>query len=99
MNDFQLPEPIEFEWDQYNRTKVRLRHNTAPREAEQPFFNDHLIIFDEEHSTEERRYQILGITDKGRMLFVVFTIRGRKIRIISARSASKKERTEYGKKA
>jgi uncharacterized DUF497 family protein len=37
----------------------------------------------------------LGKTDRGRLLFVVFTIRGDKIRVISARDASKKERSHY----
>ena len=98
MIDPEIPEPIEFEWDRYNRTKVRLRHNIAPREAEQPFFNDHLIIFDEKHSVKEKRYQLIGETNDRRILFIVFTIRGQKIRVISARSASQKERINYGKK-
>lgn len=98
MDDLELPQPIEFEWDEYNRTKVRLRHNITPEEAEQPFLNYHLIVFDERHSTTERRYQLLGATNTDRILFIVFTIRGSKIRIISARSANKKERSNYGKK-
>lgn len=98
MDEVGLPEPIEFEWDQYNSAKVRLRHNIAPREAEQPFFHDHSIIFDEKHSVRERRYQMIGETNHGRILFIVFTIRRQKIRIISARSANKKERINYGKK-
>lgn len=98
MDSLKLPEPIEFEWNQYNRTKVRLRHNIVPEEAEQPFFNDHLIIFDERHSAGERRFQLLGAANNRRVLFIAFTIRGKKIRIISARSANKKERTNYGKK-
>lgn len=99
MNDSELPRPIEFEWDRHNLTKVRLRHDISSEEAEQPFFNDHLTIFDEKHSVAEQRYRLLGATNGGRILFIVFTIRGKKIRIISARSASKKERSNYGAKA
>jgi hypothetical protein len=98
MNDLELPEPIDFEWDQYNQTKIRLRHGTTPEEAEQTFFNYYLVSFDERHSTVEQRHQLLGISDVGRILFVVFTIRDNKVRIISARSANRKERINYGKK-
>lgn len=93
-----LPKPVEFEWDQHNSTKVRLRHGIAPREAEQPFFHKYTIVFDQTHSSRERRYQLLGAANDGRILFIVFTVRGRKVRIISARRASRKERIHYGKK-
>lgn len=98
MNDLKLPEPIEFEWDKYNRAKMRLRHNIALEEAEQAFFDYRSIIIDEKHSVKEQRYQLLGVTNIGRILFIAFTIRGKKIRIISERSANKKERSNYGKK-
>ena len=98
MNGLELPEPIDFEWDKYNQAKVRLRHNINPEDAEQTFFNYHLVSFDAKHSISEQRYQLLGISNAGRVLFIAFTIRGRKIRIISARNPNKKERNIYGKK-
>jgi uncharacterized DUF497 family protein len=98
MNELEIPEPINFEWDSYNQTKIRLKHGITLEEAEQTFFNQHTVSFDELHSLVEQRHQLLGISDLGRILFIVFTIRGNKIRIISARSASKKERANYGKK-
>ena len=57
------------------------------------------LIPDTEHSQEELRFQALGKTNNNRMLFLSFTIRNNKVRIISARDASKKERREYEKKA
>ena len=93
-----MPQPITFEWDEYNKTKIRLKHNTTPEDAEQTFFNERLIIFDEKHSAIERRYQLIGTSNGGRILLIVFTVRNNKIRVISARSASKKERNFYGKK-
>lgn len=93
-----MPDPLEFEWDEHNRNKVRLRHNITHTEAEQPFLNDYSIFYDDKHSLAEKRYQIVGKTNKGQTLFIVFTLRKNKIRIISARSASKKERNNYGKK-
>ncbi len=98
MTDPELPEPIAFEWDEHNRTKIRLRHNITLEEAEQAFFNSRKIIVDQKHSAAEQRYQLLGINNADKILFIVFTIRQRKIRIISARNASKKERGGYGKK-
>jgi uncharacterized DUF497 family protein len=99
MEIIDLPEPLEFEWDAANQTKVRLRHSIDPQEAEQPFFHFYLSNFDEKHSTKEKRYQILGATNLGRILFIVFTIRSKKIRIISARSANVKERSQYAKES
>jgi len=97
MDIVDLPQPLEFEWDGHNSTKVRLRHGIIPEEAEQAFFNYLLLILDEKHSSVEQRYQLVGATNAGRVLFTAFTIRGNKIRIISARSASKKERNNYDK--
>lgn len=98
MNNPELPEPITFEWDEYNKTKIRLKHNTTPEDAEQTFFNERIIIFDQKHSAIEQRYQLLGMNNSNRVLFIVFTIRNNKIRVISARSASKKERSMYDQK-
>jgi uncharacterized DUF497 family protein len=99
MDNIELPDPIDFEWDRHNLTKIRLRHNIDLEEAEQTFFNYYSLSFDQRHSVTEHRYQLLGISGKGRILFIIFTIRNNKIRIISAHSASKKERSIYGKKA
>ena len=64
------------------------------------FFDKHRFIFkDEVHSQNEERLRILGKTKRGRLLFVVFTKRGARIRIISARDINKKEVDLYEKKA
>lgn len=52
---------------------------------------------DEKHSLIEKRYGILGKTDNGKLLSIVFTLRKDKIRIITARPMSKKERRSYEK--
>ncbi len=65
-------------------------------EAEEIFFDINLTILpDPTHSIAEERYIALGKTKTGRPLFVVFTRRAGKIRIISARDMSKKERSRY----
>jgi hypothetical protein len=54
-----------------------------------------LLQPDEVHSKVEARYYVLGQTNAGRRLFIVFTIRNEKIRVISARDMSKRERMIY----
>jgi uncharacterized DUF497 family protein len=85
-----------FDWDEGNRDKNQERHGVSDSECEQVFFNQPLFVFaDTEHSEEEQRYYVLGRTDRGRWLFVVFAPRGDKIRVISAREMTKRERAFY----
>jgi uncharacterized DUF497 family protein len=85
-----------FDWDEGNARK-NLVHDVAQTEAEQVFFNEHLIADDLAHSVKEPRWHLLGITNSGRLLHVTFTLRerGTKIRIISARDMSRRERSVY----
>lgn len=84
---------IGFEWDKGNLTKNLERHQVSMGECEQVFYNEPLIVFDDDnHSQNEKRWYLLGITDTGRELFIVFSIRKYLIRVISARDMNKKER-------
>ncbi|MCX5817473.1 MAG: BrnT family toxin [Proteobacteria bacterium] len=85
-----------FEWDKYNSGKIKTKHGVTPVECEQVFFNIPVIAGnDEKHSETEDRFYVLGQTDSGRLLFMVFTVRKEKIRVISARDMNKKERRVY----
>lgn len=85
-----------FEWDVHNTEKLRTRHGVTPVECEQAFFNPPLVVGDDVlHSGSENRYYSLGQTDAGRPLFLVFTIRKDRIRVISARTMSRRERRIY----
>jgi uncharacterized DUF497 family protein len=87
---------VGFEWDEGNKVKNWQKHNVSQFEAEQVFFNVPLVIADDAgHSQKENRYYALGKTDLRRLLFVVFTVRGELIRIISSRDMHKKERQAY----
>lgn len=91
-------ELLEFEWDKGNTGKNK-KHQVDDREAEEVFFDPKKVIFrDVLHSEKEKRFIIIGKTKKERLLFVVFTIGNKKIRIISARSINKKEVYLYEKK-
>lgn len=93
-----IPEPISFEWDKGNSNKNFKKHNVSDQEAEEFFTNEPLIIVvDKKHSSQEQRFQSLGKTNQNRKLFLSFTIRINKIRIISARDMNKKEAKEYEK--
>lgn len=85
-----------FQWDAGNAGKILERHRVAPTECEELFFNRPLIVAqDEGHSAAKERIYGLGQSDAGRLLFVAFTIRGRLIRVVSARDMSRKERRIY----
>lgn len=85
-----------FDWDEANLTKNWEKHRVTPGECEQVFFNRPLVVGeDSRHSADEARYYALGQTDIQRSLFLVFTVRHRRIRIISARDMSRKERKVY----
>lgn len=94
-----LPKPVCFDWNKGNIDKNWKKHKIHFKEAEEVFLNRPLKIFkDIKHSQKEDRFVALGISDKDRKLYIVFTIRNKKIRIISARNQSRKERSLYGKK-
>lgn len=96
-----LKEIKEFDWDKANIEKNWLKHRVNFKECEEVFFNQPLFVnFDEKHSTEEeKRFQALGQTNQGRKLFITFTVRKNKVRVISARDQNKKERKKHEKKA
>jgi len=85
-----------FQWDEHNTDKIWLKHKVLPSECEQLFFNLPFVVADDvKHSSQEKRYYALGHTDAKRLLFVVFTIRGDHIRVISARDMNRREKKEY----
>ena len=92
----ELEKLAGFEWDKGNVDKNLIKHNVENWECEQIFFNDPLIVLDDpKHSIAENRFAAFGKTDTGRLLVVIFTIRSRLIRVISARKMNKKERNFY----
>ena len=96
MREFDFSKITGFEWDGGNRQKSWLKHHVHYQECEEVFFNKPLWVYwDEGHSGKETRYYALGISDQGRRLFLSLTIRGYKLRVISARDQSRKERMFY----
>ena len=89
---------MNFEWD-YKTAAVNLAKHGISFEEAATGFGDPLsmTISDPDHSEEEDRFILLGITYKGRLVVVVHTERDETIRIISARIATKAERRDYEK--
>lgn len=85
-----------FDWDKGNIEKNWDQHRVSYIECEEVFFNQPLVVQENEiHSMAEPRNYVLGRTNDGRKLFIVFAIRKNKIRVISARDMSRKERRIY----
>jgi len=87
---------VGFEWDEGNAGKNLTRHGVTTAECEQVFFNRPLVVTEDVgHSQGEARILALGQTDAGRRLFIAATIRQDRIRVISARDMSRRERKAY----
>ncbi|HJQ24309.1 MAG TPA: BrnT family toxin [Blastocatellia bacterium] len=84
--------PLTFEWDEQKAEQNLEKHGVSFAEASE-VFSDPLsaTIPDVTHSEEENRLLALGQSAHGRTLLVVFTERGERIRIISARLATRHE--------
>ena len=82
---------MEFEWDKEKAVANFRKHGVSFEEAELAFQDENAVeLFDELNSEEENRYQIIALSPI-RLLFVAFTVREEKFRIISARKADAKQ--------
>lgn len=90
---------IKFKWDSAKATANFRKHGVSFEEAQTIFYDEFAVqFFDEEHSGEEDRFLLLGMSTGARLLLVCHCERGAGsiIRIISARKATKRECTFYG---
>ena len=94
---------MQFEWDAQKAEENERKHGVSFELARTAFGDPFVLVeVDDEHSDEELRERLLGMTSKG-VLLVVFVTRERRseqtIRIISARRATRRERAKYEKAA
>lgn len=88
-----------FDWDDGNSGKNWNLHRVTDGECEELFFNLPLIVaLDRKYKGNEQRCFALGRTDASRHLFIAFTVRTDKIRVISAREMTKSEERKYEEK-
>jgi len=87
---------IEFEWDPAKAEEDSRKHGVTFEEAATVFADMLARIFDHpEHSADESREIIAGYSERQRLLLVSFTERAPKVRIISARPATRRERQRH----
>ncbi len=85
---------MELEWDQRKANANLRKHGVDFADAGTVLHDDHAITFPDEESGEER-FVTIGLDALGRVLVVVYTWRAQRVRIISARSATGRERSQY----
>ena len=83
-----------FDWDDGNVDHLA-RHGVTPEEAEEALLDPARIGVPAYSVEGEVRRAALGATEDGRVLFVVFTRRGRKVRIVTGRDATSREKRRY----
>ena len=89
---------ISFEWDDKKAASILKKHGVSFPEAQSVFYDEYAIqFFDDESSSQEERFLMLGHSNRGRILIVVHCERSesKAIRIISARKATSAERKYY----
>ncbi len=91
---------MQFEWDEPKAAENLKKHKVAFEEAVTVFVDPLSSTFpDPGHSVEEDRFIIIGTSDRGRAIIVSHTDREDRIRIISARKATRRERKAYEEEA
>jgi uncharacterized protein len=87
---------LTFEWDSRKALTNRRKHGVSFAEAVTVFADPlSLTIADPDHSSEETRFLDVGMSQRRRVVVVAYTERGGRIRIISARPATRKEKRKY----
>lgn len=89
---------IRFEWDENKNELNKKKHRISFEEAQTVFYDpEALVIDDPEHSEEEERFIILGLSKRANLLVVCHCYRASEtvIRIISARKATRNEAKQY----
>jgi uncharacterized DUF497 family protein len=87
---------MEFEWNP-KKAEINLKKHGISFEKANTVFGDYLSVTfpDPDHSKEEERFLIIGLSNKHRILVISHTYRNDKVRIISARIVTKREKKFY----
>ncbi|MCB1807441.1 MAG: BrnT family toxin [Candidatus Competibacteraceae bacterium] len=87
---------MEIEYDSNKAASNLAKHDISFAEAETVLFDSNALGFEDYDSEEEPRWVLLGMSSQGRLLIVVYTLRGEdRIRLISARKATRREAKQY----
>lgn len=89
---------MKFEWDDNKEVQNIVKHGITFKEASTVFYDEEALLSDDpDHSNDEDRFIILGMSSRANVLIVCHCYRenDEKIRIISARKATKTEQKQY----
>jgi uncharacterized DUF497 family protein len=90
---------LRFEWDPRKARENLRKHGVSFEEAVTAFSDDEALLLDDpDHSTDEERFVLLGLSGTLRLLTVIhcYRVDDEVIRVISARRATRSERVQYG---
>ena len=86
---------MDYEWDPEKSLTNRYKHGISFADAVSAFSDEFALVTDDDYPTEER-FRLLGMDAFGRLLVIIYTWRGlHRIRLISARIATRTERRQY----
>jgi uncharacterized DUF497 family protein len=83
---------VEFEWDAAKASSNLRKHRISFEEAVTVFLDEHAKVFDDPDSSSEARFLLVGLSAASRVLVVVHVERRERVRILSARKATRPER-------
>ncbi|MBZ0073036.1 MAG: BrnT family toxin [Gammaproteobacteria bacterium] len=86
---------MELTWDPAKAAANLAKHGVRFADAETVLYDPDALTVEDTDAEGEHRYASIGTDAMGRILVVVYSYRGNRIRLISARRASKKERRAY----
>ena len=86
---------MDITWDPEKACSNTKKHGVAFSDAEPALFDPYGITVEDERLDAERRFATIGLDALGRVLVVVYSYRGRSIRLISARPATRQEQRHY----
>jgi uncharacterized protein len=86
---------VECEWDPLKAATNLRKHGVRFADAAMALEDDSALTISEMHPGNEQRWVTLGMDDRARLLVVVYTWRGNRPRLVSARAATRAERNQY----
>ena len=88
---------MDIEWDPAKAASNRKKHGISFADVEPAFYDEFALSMSDPFSVNEERFLLVGADALGRLVTVSYTYRGDTIRLISARRATKSEKSEYEK--
>ena len=89
---------MDIHWDPQKAITNHRKHGIHFREVEPVFYDPHAIVTEDLGSIDEQRLVVIGLDTRQRVVTVVYCLRSQAVRVISARKATRSERSSYEKR-